>query len=142
MSTEKTLWIVGGTVAGVAVLSVVAFVVAQEIVRDAARSAVQNAADTVARDAIRAGREAANVGARYITDPNGVTRRIPTLTPEQRRALDEGFRAGEERDQAECARVGGRWIVPRERGARGECSVPIYAGLIVQAATATPTQRA
>jgi hypothetical protein len=143
MSTEKTLWIVGGTVAGVTVLSVVAFVVAQKIVRDAARSAVENAADAVARDAIRVGREAASVGAQYITGPNGVTRRIPELTPERRRQIDEGLRADEAARMEECARRGGRWTVPRERGARGECSIPIFNdGMVVRAVTNSLTQRA
>jgi hypothetical protein len=143
MSTEKTLWVIGGTVAGVTVLSVVAFVAAQKIVRDAARSAVENAADAVARDAIRIGREAASVGAQYITGPNGVTRRIPELTPERRRQIDEGLRADEAARMEECARRGGRWTVPRERGARGECSIPIFGdGLIVRALANPLTQRA
>lgn len=143
MSTEKTLWIVGGTVAGVTVLSVVAFVFAQKIVRDAARSAVENAADAVARDAVRAGREAASVGVRYITGPNGVTGRIPELTPEQRRQIDEGFRAVDEARSEECARRGGRWTVSREIGARGECSIPIFNdGMVIRAVTNSLTQRA
>lgn len=59
MSTEKTLWIVGGAVAGAAALSVVAFVVAQKIARDAAQSAIQNAADATTRNVLRVGQSVA-----------------------------------------------------------------------------------
>lgn len=111
MSTQKTLLIVGGGVAGLAVLSVVAFLVAQRIVRDAARSAVQNAAGAVVRDAVRAGQGIAN------SFPGSRDVRGEAL----RAIANSRLRFGElqnVRTPEECAARGGRWGWP-EDGTRG-----------------------
>ncbi|MBK7823312.1 MAG: hypothetical protein IPJ61_20210 [Tessaracoccus sp.] len=138
MSTQKTLLIVGGGVAGLAVLSVVAFLVAQRIVRDAAQSAVQNAAGAVVRDAVRAGQ--------------GIANSFPGSRDVREEALqaiaNSRLRFGELRSvrtPEECAARGGRWGWPEDgtRGGRQGCQLTGTTSTALYIPTPQPpTQRA